>query len=119
MIYEAAAPFREEAAYVVKDSMAGYIDKDGNNIINFKLIPESDKYKRIDNSFYGGLAVARDSSGKYGYIDKNGDFVIPAKYKEANPLIGEATFVVIENQNYPNGYGSSFLINRDGERLAI
>ncbi len=115
MMYEAAKPFREEAAYVVKDGLAGYIDKEGNNIIDFKLKPETDRY--ADNSFYGGLAVAQDNSGKYGYIDKSGDFVIPAKYKEANPFIGEVVFVVIENQNYPNGYGSSFLINRDGERL--
>ena len=115
MIYNAAAPFREEAAYVVKDGLAGYIDKDGNDIIDFTLKPETNKY--VDNSFYGGLAIAQDSSGKYGYIDKNGDFVIPAKYKEANPFIGEAAFVVRENQNYLNGYGSSFLMNRDGERL--
>lgn len=115
MIYEAAKPFREEAAYVVKDGLAGYIDKEGNNIIDFKLIPETDKY--VDNSFYDGLAVTQDSSGKYGYINKKGDFVIPAKYKEASPFIGEAAFVLIENHNYPNGYGSSFLINRDDERL--
>jgi hypothetical protein len=115
MLYDEAKPFREEVAYVVKNGMAGYIDKEGNIIIDFMLMPETDKY--VDNSFYGGLAVARDSSGKYGYINKNGDYVLPAKYKEANPFIGEAVYVVIENQNYPNGYGSSFLINRDGERL--
>ena len=115
MIYESAKSFREEAAYVVKDGLAGYIDKDGNNIIDFKLIPETDKY--VDTSFYGGLAVAQDNTGKYGYIDKNGDFVIPAKYKEASPFIGEAAYVLIENHNYPNDYGSSFLINRDDERL--
>ena len=115
MIYEGAAPFREEAACVVKDGLAGYIDKDGNVIIDFKFKSESDKY--IDNGFYGGLAVVQDSSGKYGYINKNGDFVIPAKYKEAAPFIGEVAYVVSENQNYTNGYGSSFLINSDGERL--
>lgn len=38
--------------------MAGYIDKEGNIIIDFMLMPETDKY--VDNSFYGGLAVARD-----------------------------------------------------------
>ena len=115
MIYEAAKPFREEAAYVVKDGLAGYIDKEGNNLIDFQLTPETNQY--VDTSFYNGLAVSQDNTGKYGYIDKKGDFVIPAKYKEANPFIGEAAFVLIENQNYPNGYGSSFLINKDDERL--
>lgn len=115
MIYESAKPFREELAYVVKDGMAGYINKEGENIIDFKLKPEIDKY--ADTDFYGGLAVAQDSRGKYGYINKSGDFVISAKYKEANPFIGDTAYVVIENQNYLKGYGSSFLINRDGERL--
>jgi len=115
MEYESAESFREGAAYAVKNSMAGYIDKEGNKLIDFKLKPETDEY--VDNSFYGGIAVAQNSSGKYGYIDKNGEFVIPAKYKEANPFIGDAAFVAIENQNYLDGYGSSFLINKDGERL--
>lgn len=115
MIYEAADPFREGAAYVVKEGLAGYIDKEGKTIIDFNLKAVTDKY--ADKSFYGGLAVALDRTGKYGYINKEGNFVIPAKYKEASPFVGEAAFVVAENQNYPQGYGSSFLINREGERL--
>lgn len=115
MEYEAAVPFREEAAYVVKNGLAGYIDKSGNTIIDFKFRPETDKY--ADNGFYGGLAAVQDISGKYGYIDKSGSFVIPAKYKEADPFIGDVAFVASENQNYANNYGSSFLINRNGERL--
>lgn len=115
MIYEAAAPFNEGVAYAVKYGMAGYIDKEGSTVVDFKFIPEDNQF--MDNSFYGGLAVARDSSGKYGYISMDGSFAIPAIYKEANPFIEDAAFVVSENQNYTNGYGSSFLINRDGERL--
>ena len=30
MLYDEAKPFREEVAYVVKNGMAGYIDKEGN-----------------------------------------------------------------------------------------
>lgn len=113
--YEKASAFSEETAYVVKNGMAGYIDKSGNTVIDFKFKPEVREYLQM--GFHNGLAVAQDSSGKYGYIDKTGSFVIPAKYKEAEPFIGDAAFVTSENQNYTNGYGSSFLINRSGERL--
>lgn len=115
MLYQDAEPFREEVAYVVKDGMAGYIDKEGNIVIDFKLQPESDIY--ADNGFYNGFAIAKDTTGKYGYIDKSGNFVIPAKYKSVNTFNEEATLVYSENQNYPNGYGSGYLINRNGERL--
>lgn len=115
MLYQDAEPFRENVAYVVKDGKAGYIDKEGNTVIDFNLKPESDIY--TDNGFYNGLAIAQDSSGKYGYIDKSGEFFIPAIYKSVNTFNEDATLVYSANQNYPNGYGSGYLIDRSGKRL--
>ena len=115
MSYEEAKPFSEGLAYVVKGGKAGYIDGIGNIVIDYKFMPEDNKYR--DNSFHGGMAVVRDSSGKYGYINRDGNFAIPAIYLDADPFIGDTAFVVSENQNYLNGYGSSFLINGKGERL--
>lgn len=115
MEYEAAKSFSDGVAYVGKNGLAGYIDKTGKTVLDFKYKTEDEN--RADRSFYNGLAVALDHSGKYGYIDKTGDFVIPAKYKAAAPFKGDVTIVTSENQAYINGYGSTFLINRQGERI--
>jgi len=64
MMYEEAKPFSEGCAYVVKGGKTGYIDTAGNIVVDFKFMPD-DQYK--DTGFHGGMAVARDSSGKYGY----------------------------------------------------
>lgn len=49
----------------------GFIDKNGNTVIDFKYDYASD--------FSEGLAVVK-KDGKYGYIDKNGDAIIDFKY---------------------------------------
>lgn len=114
MEFETAEPFRDDVAYVVKSGLAGYINKDGETVVDFQFQPAG---PADDRSFYEGLAVAADDSGKYGYIDKSGSFVIPAKYRQAAPFTGEVAFVSSENSAYLNGAGSSFLINRQGERI--
>jgi len=43
------------------------------------------KYKRLE-AFRGGLACAQDSSGKFGYIDTQGDWAIPPTFDWASPL---------------------------------
>lgn len=117
MEYESATPFSENLAYVEKGGAGGYIDKTGATVIDFRLKAEDTEYSYIDRSFHDGLAVALDSSGRCGYIDKTGSFVIPAKYKETEPFTGGVAFVTEENPVYLNGYGSSYLINKKGERL--
>jgi len=116
MEYEDAKSFSENVAYVVKNGLVGYIDISGKTVIDFKFIVDENKF--TDKNFHNNLAVASmDDSGKYGYIDKTGNFVIAAKYKEADPFIGDVALVLSENQDYTNGYGSSFLINKVGERI--
>lgn len=115
MEYEGAKPFHDGVACVTKNGLTGYIDNTGKTAIDFKF--KVNASSDVDGSFYDGLAAASDDNGKYGYIDKSGDFVIPAKYLAAEPFRGEMAFVTSENSAYNNGYGSSFLINRKGERV--
>ncbi len=114
MEYEKAEPFHDRVAYVIKNGLAGYIDNTGKTVIDFQF--KTNEFDR-DRSFYNELAVALDDSGKYGYIGKSGEFVIPAQYLRAEPFTGDVAVVTCENPTYINGYGSSFLINRQGERL--
>jgi len=115
MEYDAAESFHDGVACVRKNGLAGYIDKTGSTMIDFHF--KTEEQESVDRSFYNGFAVAIDDSGKYGYIDKSGNFSIPAKYLAAEPFLGEVAFVTSENQIYLNGYGSSYLINRLGERI--
>ncbi|MDF3003472.1 MAG: hypothetical protein K0Q48_3591, partial [Bacillota bacterium] len=115
MEYEKAESFHDGVAYVIKNGFAGYIDATGKEVIPFQY--QTKKSDPSDRSFYNGLALATGADGKFGYIDKTGSFVIPPKYLEAAPFTGEVAFVTSENQAYSNGYGSSYLINRQGERL--
>ena len=115
MEYQSAESFHDGVACAMKNGMAGYIDKTGNTVIDFRF--KTEDQESVDRSFYNGLAVAMDDSGKFGYIDKSGNFVIPAKYLAAEPFLGDIAFVTSENQSYTNGYGSGFLINTQGERI--
>ena len=53
----------------------GYIDKEGNTVIDFKYSKAS--------SFLNGYAYAVNDEGKYGYIDKSGTVVVPMVYDSA------------------------------------
>ncbi|HML36696.1 MAG TPA: WG repeat-containing protein [Bacillota bacterium] len=116
MEFETAEPFHEGLAYVCKGGLAGYIDKSGKTAIDFQLKPEENP-GAVDRNFHDGLAAAPDASGKYGYIDKSGAFAIPAKYRSVEPFTGGLAFVTSENPAYTGGYGSGFLIDRQGERI--
>lgn len=54
-----------------------YIDKSGIEVL---ALPS--KYGE-HGSFFDGLAVVRDTTGNYGYIDKTGKEVIPAAFEDA------------------------------------
>lgn len=88
----------------------GFINKKGEIVI-----PQI--YKDTANFSEGLAAVQGIETDLWGYIDKDGELIIPMIYEYASLFREEAAYVVIENKNYPNGYGSSFLINRSGERL--
>jgi hypothetical protein len=64
-----------------------------------------------ENSFYNSdvLVKAKDFTGKYGYIDSAGKFVIEAKYDTAEEFSDGMAWVRIN--------GNSFFINRKGDTV--
>lgn len=124
---------------VKKKGQCGYIDFQGNTIIDFKyssanmfceglasvLIPQKgwgfiDKhgkeviphqYKDV-YGFKSGLAGVQDSNGKWGFIDKNGKKVIPFKYKKIGSFHEGLARVQDSNANW--GY-----INQLGHEIIV
>lgn len=122
-IYKQAGDFSEGLAAVYKQSgefmntvgfgrveklKCGYIDKKGNVIIPFKF----QQCLSVSNSeFHDGLAVqgyGRDNLfvQKYGYINKQGEWVVKPKYDEAAEFKnGVAEVVIQEKYGYINTKG--------------
>lgn len=102
--------YYNEASYLLNDLSA--TNPDGlnkeaitelQNKLNGLYSPEK------ENSFYNSdvLVKAKDFTGKYGYIDSTGKFVIEAKYDTAEEFADGMAWVRIN--------GKSFFINRKGE----
>lgn len=71
--YDTGLNFSDGLALVWKDRKCGYIDTKGNEVIAL-----TDKY--YGTSFHDGLAAVRNDEGKYGFIDKKGELVIPMSF---------------------------------------
>lgn len=78
--YYGAIGFQEGLAQVMRrPGKVAFVDRNGR--VQFELEALS------VGSFSGGRAVAQDSNTKrYGYIDRNGKWAIPAKYESAEPF---------------------------------
>lgn len=71
-----------------------------------------------ETSFYGGLAVAQDTTTfLYGYIGLNGDTIISAKYRTAYKFNEGRAAVQLEYQKGLTGSGKWGLINPDGNKV--
>ncbi|MBN1525499.1 MAG: WG repeat-containing protein [Spirochaetales bacterium] len=78
LIYEnPSKPFAEGLACVRKNGKYGFIDIAGNVVIDFQ-------YSTAGPGFSNGLAAVGNSTTTMGYIDRNGNRVIPFVY--TNPL---------------------------------
>lgn len=85
--------FSEGLACVCKDGKWGYIDREGNEVIEFKY-----SYAR---NFYGGLAVVSlEEGGKKGYINKSGELVIKESFDEAYEFYDGFAIVEINEKYY-------------------
>lgn len=97
--WKSASDFSEGLARVVSDSLKGYMDIKGRIVFSYvvqEIYPFSE-----------GFACVRDNSGKSGYINKDGQLVIPCRWDKASAFSnGLAT--VIDGDQY--GY-----IDRNGE----
>ena len=71
-----------------------------------------------ETSFYGGLAVAQDTTTLlYGYIGLNGDTIIPAKYRSASRFNEGRAAVQLNYKEGLNGSGRWGLINPEGNNV--
>ncbi len=80
-----------------------YIDKDGNE----KIKLETGKYMAV-SKFSEGLAAVMYNR-RWGYINKNGEFLIPAKYDFAHDFHGSVA-AVIDGNNW-------MFINKEGKQI--
>lgn len=85
--YDHAWRFSEGLAAVVTDGRLGFIDRNGRFVIDRKFTYENDpryrpdRYNRqhchiLDYTFRDGLCLMKAQSGKYGLIDKRGNWVV-------------------------------------------
>lgn len=84
------------APVVKKDSRITYINKDGEVI--FELTKYEDDPIEKAYSFENGIAKVKTATGKYGYINTKGEFVIPATYSNIDN-VGNNMFLIKNSQN--------------------
>lgn len=104
--YNYLNPFHEGVTFFSKDMNSkkiGYI-----NFSNQIMIEPTLEFCWYGN-FNNGIAVAKKDD-KYGYIDKNGKFIISNIYKEAYPFKNKIALVKLENGNY-------IFINEKGQNV--
>lgn len=71
-----------------------------------------------ETSFYGGLAVAQDTTTLlYGYIGLNGDTIISAKYRSASRFNEGRAAVQLDYKEGMNDSGKWGLINPEGNNV--
>jgi len=106
--FDKAYNFSEGLAAVLIDELWGYIDKNGEFVIE-------PKFQDI-GKFSEGLASATINEGfderKYGYIDKTGNFVIEPKYDWAPPFENGFAYVNIPSDSINGKWG---YINKTGK----
>jgi hypothetical protein len=96
--YEDVSPFSEGVAVALTEDSSLLIDRTGKTILSRST---DDIFLKVyeDSRFSEGLAVAYDNAEeKYGFIDRNGQFIIEPMYDEAAPFSeGLARVAVVED----------------------
>ncbi len=102
--YKEAQDFKNGKAVVkVQDGYYAIIDLNGNILNTFK-------YAVVGNIGEGLLSFKREEEGKFGFIDENGNVIIPPKFSSAEDF-SNGRAVVNMSDDYTNNYG---LIDRKG-----
>lgn len=105
--FDQISPFHDGMAAVQKDGHWGFIDTQGNLVINFRDDLVADQMCQMDccatNSdqtypmFINGRALIKESKKgivHYGYIDKDGKTVIPTDFLRAKPFTKHGAIVM-------------------------
>ena len=99
--------FNKEYAEITQQEGVRYLDKNGK-ITNIK-IPISVKEVKPQPYYINGVALSKDKSGKYGYINKKGKYIIDPVYEAAGDFKGDIAYVKMD--------GKIGFINRKGDLL--
>lgn len=94
--FDWAWEFSEGLGAVVKDGLLGFVNKDGDLVIDYQFEANSDKVAHTEFS-EGLIPVKKD--GKYGYINKKGKFVIENKYEYAGQFVNGKAPVVLKEED--------------------
>lgn len=73
-------------AAVMKDGKWGYIDPQGNWVIQAKFdaaLPFSEGLAAVNIGYVGGMDESKMSTGKWGYIDAKGNWMIEPQFEDA------------------------------------
>ncbi|MES2775006.1 MAG: WG repeat-containing protein [Bacteroidota bacterium] len=111
-VYEAAYPFYEGRAAVMKNGLWGFIDAAGREVIPFEF-PEAKRYR-----FNKGL-IAVKKGVLYGVIDKTGKTVLPFDFQDAT-VYGDAGVIVakVRDTKDPSNFtGLAGMYNFQGTQL--
>lgn len=88
--YDWACPFGDGVALVFKGKNVFFIDKSGNTVEELKIENLADGYM-----FRNGKCIVGVKEGaliKYGVIDRNGNWIIPARFDQFDIKFGDAPF---------------------------
>jgi len=102
VMFQYAGDFSEGLVKVALNNKLGFIDKDGEIVINKDIIkPEgelitSPQFESITD-FQEGLAVVK-VRGKYGFIDTNGNFVIHPQFLYASVFVNGRALIIPDPQ---------------------
>lgn len=103
--YDEAYPFFDGVAIVRKEKT--YVGIDKKNKIKTKLGTLKSKFPFSSNNL-----ILFEEEGKYGYVDKNGKIVVPAKFEYAYPFVdGGIAYVELK--------GKSGFINKKGKEVVL
>lgn len=84
MIYDEVKIFSAGIAPALKKGFWGFIDKNGNTVIDFKFKGEMRSFSNGYAEYGKGESSSETNSVKWGFIDKKGNVIIPNKYKSVN-----------------------------------
>ena len=89
--YQYAGPFRDGIARVMLDDVWEYIDREG------KPVGEATPVKMEDDSAGGDAALTPAAKGKkFGYTDRDGNWVIKPQFVQAGPFSDGLAAVLVE-----------------------
>ena len=93
-----------------------YIDKDGEKVLDVTKI--NGKKVQAAYNFFCGRAMINTEDGKWGFIDEEGEPVIPIKYADAWNFCEDLAIIYLDTPTYEDDdTGKWCVIDTDGNKL--